>query len=183
MDLAPLVYEPMTFVVLDATSPDGEAALGALTDADQHITLLALLGHRSAGAIHDFAAAEQLSAPEAADVYLDQAAERVSADRDRLVQTVVSAEADMVRTVREFVALENVRRVVVSRSLLADDPTSASEALRRLPVEVEIVGPRPMSSDRSRRSGSAVHVRRRRTPRGRTRRRPNRRARTRPMRR
>lgn len=72
-----MAHTNTTFVLLDPTAADGEAALDRLTDDDVNITLIVLLGLKSAAALREYAAVEQLELNDAALVYLQQVAHRI----------------------------------------------------------------------------------------------------------
>lgn len=68
-----------TLVLIDPSSPDGENGIDVLGDDDGVVTLLLLLDHVSAAPVEQFADAERIPVQAAAEIYLQQVADRMSA--------------------------------------------------------------------------------------------------------
>ena len=80
-----------TLVLLDPTTRDGESALDLIDDRDSHITLVVLLWDKSSFAIRQFAEAENISASQAADLYLDQVIGRLERPEGTIGCAVLNA--------------------------------------------------------------------------------------------
>lgn len=127
---------PTTVIVLDPTSADGEAALDALTDDDQHVAVVVLLSGRTSAALREYAAAENLALADAGWIYLDQVAERLDDGSDRLVETVLATGPDTVSELALLAATGNVARIVLPPSMDRLEPAAVQRARDLAPTVV-----------------------------------------------
>lgn len=103
---------PSTLVLLDPTSPDGEAALELLGRGDTHVTLVVLLSGPASRSLRDFARAENTDMATAGWRYLEQVVERVALPADRvLATTAIGPSAAM--ALADLAAANEVRRILV----------------------------------------------------------------------
>lgn len=124
---------PTTVIVLDPTSADGEAALDALTDDDQHVAVVVLLSGRTSAALREYAAAENLALADAGWIYLDQVAERLDGT-GRLVETVLATGPDTVAGLALLAATGNVGRIVLPPSMDRLEPAAVQRARDLAPI-------------------------------------------------
>lgn len=124
-------HAPKTLVLLDPTSPQGESALELLDAEDRHVALVVLTAGPSAAALRQYAGAENIDVSSAADIYLDQVADRVAAP-DRIVEVIrVSGSAPTVE-LADLEAMSPTRRVLRPAPLAVARPESGLTEVRRL---------------------------------------------------
>ncbi len=114
-----------TIVVLDPTSPTGEAGVDYVGEQGDGITLLLFLDDPSARAIRQFALAENMSVSEASGRYLDQVCARFASHVDEAVSTVT---ADPVAEILDLVERRRAKTIVVPPTL----PGLGGAGLQRL---------------------------------------------------
>lgn len=102
---------PKTYVLLDPTAPNGETALSRLDSTDNHVALVVGLAGPSAQALRDYAAAEEIDLVSAADIYLDQVADRIKTD-NRLVEVVTVVNPSIQAEIAHLTAMNPTRRVL-----------------------------------------------------------------------
>ena len=112
METVPLRLESRTVALLDPTDEDGESALDLLEPTDHHVTLLVLLHGPSSQALHEFAGSAEIDLGDAAEIYLDQVAERLERD-GRTVDRVIAEGSDPIRELRVLAATGEVTKVLV----------------------------------------------------------------------
>jgi len=114
-----------TLVLLDPSSPDGEAAL-AIAPRRAAVTLMVLLDDPSAAPLAEFAEAENVSLSAAANRYLDQVLRR--SDADAPMEAVFSAGTDAVGEILALADERGAESVIVPPSL----PGLAGKSWHRL---------------------------------------------------
>lgn len=135
MTTASLPRSSKTFVLVDPTSPDGESTLALLEPSDLHTSVVVLLSGRSSGALREYAECENIDIALAASIYLDQVAERISAE-GRIVETISTHGPDPARDLAELVAVNKTRRVLVPASLQRIDPAGFRLLVQDVPCTV-----------------------------------------------
>ena len=90
-------------MLVDPTSADGETALDALEQTDDHVSLVVLISGRSSSALREFAEIEGIDPTSAASIYLDQVAERIARD-GRIVEVIVATGPDPAIEIADLVA-------------------------------------------------------------------------------
>ncbi len=113
-------------ILIDPSSPAGEDGLRLIEPGEREITLLLLLDDPSAGSLEAFARSERIGIGEAADIYLQQVADRIPAGC--AVASVSTNGHDAVREILLTMADHGATRVVVPSSL----PGLGGDAIRHL---------------------------------------------------
>jgi hypothetical protein len=124
-----------TIVLLDPTSPDGEAALDRLSPSDHHVTLVVLLSGPCSNALREFAIAEDLSLSEAGWSYLDQVAERL---RPLHVEQIVATGPDAALELATISAERAAREILVPPSAARRDKALLPKLQRWTDVPVVV---------------------------------------------
>ena len=131
-------------VLLDSSSPAGDAGVAfaaALLGADGYMTLAVSLAGPAASGLAEFADAEGVTISEAADIYLEQVAERLGPYR---VNTRLMNGADAIADLLAVVEESNSNAAVVPAPLAAQTlATAGAWAGLRFPVLVVPEGPAP----------------------------------------
>jgi hypothetical protein len=131
-----------TLILIDPSSRDGEGGLGVLTDEDTAITLLLTLNGRSAAALREFAAAEDIDVSMAGLIYLDQVVRRLGTERGLDdIEAVSTSGSNAVQAVLDVMEHRIVNRVVVPASLPGLGEGALTTLFRLCPVPV-LVAPR-----------------------------------------
>lgn len=127
---------PITVVLVDPTSPDGEASLAMIRDEDDHVLVVVLMSGRSSNALHEFARHEDVSVSTAAWIYLDQVAGRLERDA-RLVGTIATTGPDPAYELAVIATEHDVDRVILPPSVVRLDRYVARRLARLVPVRIE----------------------------------------------
>lgn len=129
---------PMTVVLVDPTSPDGESSLDLLHrlgDEVEHVAVVTLLNGRHSSALRDYAHAENIDLTTAGWVYLDQVCERI-AHPGLVVETVLATgpaiDVELVAIARD----RQVERIVLPSSVTRVDRTIADRIAREIEAAV-----------------------------------------------
>ena len=137
---------PVTLVLLDPTSADGESALGLLSPADDHVALITMVRGRTSAALRDFAHAEDIDVTSAAWIYLDQVVARTGGDRTerdgRALETMLVDGPDFSTEIIDIARLTPIRRVLVGSSLERLAPVACRQLRAAMPTPV-IVAAQP----------------------------------------
>ena len=142
---------PMTLVLLDPTSADGETALGLLSPVDDHVALITMVRGRTSAALRDFAHAEDIDVTSAAWVYLDQVVARTGVARTGVARTELDGRAletmlvdgpDFSTELIDIARLTPIRRVLVGSSLERLAPAACQRLRATMPAPV-IVAAQP----------------------------------------
>ncbi len=147
---------PVTLVLLDPTSIDGESALSLLSPADDHVALITMVRGRTSTALRDFAHAEDIDVASAAWVYLDQVVARTGAARTavartelarteldgRALETMLVDGPDFSTELVDIARLTPIRRVLVGSSLERLAPAACQRLRAAMPAPV-IVAAQP----------------------------------------
>lgn len=129
------VDSPTTLVLLDPTSPDGEAALSRLTGDDHHVTIVVLLSGPCSSALREFALAEELSLSEAGWSYLDQVAERLQATH---VEQIVATGPDAALELATIATERQVAEFLIPPSAVRRDRSLVARLQRWTPAPVVV---------------------------------------------
>ncbi len=108
-----------TLVLIDPSSPQGEAGVEALDQLDEAVVLVMPLYGRRAAALRDFAKSEDIDVATAGNIYLDQVAGRIDTDKHTLTMLPTDGldlVADVVAVAKQ---LPSLRRIIVPASLAA----------------------------------------------------------------
>jgi hypothetical protein len=116
---------PKTLVLIDPTSPQGESALAQLTDDDRHVALVVLMAGPTAAALRQYAEAENIDVSTAADIYLDQVAERVTKP-GRVVEVVKVAGYSAAAELADLAAMGPTKRTLSPSPVAAAPSDSAA---------------------------------------------------------
>lgn len=135
MDTTAHAHEPKTIVLLDPTSVDGESALELLDREDFHVAIVVLLWGRMSSALREFAASEETDVSTVGWIYLDQVAERVSAE-GRVIETILASGPDPALELTQLVAMNPARRVLIPSSLERLDVAAHQRLLDGLSIPV-----------------------------------------------
>ncbi len=147
---------PVTLVLLDPTSADGESALSLLSPADDHVALITMVRGRTSAALRDFAHAEDIDVASAAWVYLDQVVARTGAARTAVARTELAGRAletmlvdgpDFSTELVDIARLTPIRRVLVGSSLERLAPAACQRLRAAMPAPV-IVAAQPSVTTR-----------------------------------
>ena len=106
-------------VLLDSSSPTGDAGVGfasSLLGSDGYMTLAVSTSGPEASGLREFATAEEVAISEAADIYLEQVAERLGPYR---VNTASLDGADLAGALKAVVQESSADVAVVPASLAA----------------------------------------------------------------
>ncbi len=112
METFPLRLESRTIALLDPSAEGGESALDLLEPTDHHVSLLVLLHGTASQALHEFARSAEIDLTEAAEIYLDQVAQRIERD-GRSIERVVAQGPDPMSELRDLAATGDVAKVLV----------------------------------------------------------------------
>ena len=127
-------------VLLDPTHLMGETALhyanGILTSGDR-VTLAVWPVGSAARALVDFASDDGRSIGEVADLYLDQARDRVDGSAE-IVATVILPQAELAEVLLAFIARSDVTDVVMPATVAGSVPGVESSVAIRSGVPVTI---------------------------------------------
>jgi len=126
-----------TLILIDPSSPNGEAGIDVLTPDDTAVTLMLTLGGQTASSLREFAAAEEIDVSTAGLIYLDQVACRVSA-RTGDIDTIPANTSDAVDEIFYLLEKQPVSRVIVPASLAGNEPAGLSNLVRTCPVPVVV---------------------------------------------
>ena len=118
----PAVITPVTVVLVDPSSSDGEDALALLDDRDDHVSVVVLLSGRNSSALRDFARAEEIDVATAGWIYLEQVARRI-ARPSRNVELLVATGPDTAYELAATTYDRPVREILVPSSVVRADPT------------------------------------------------------------
>jgi hypothetical protein len=129
-------------VLLDPSSEVGERsldyALDQLHPSPTTITLFVALTGATAQSLRDFAAAEDVHVPEAADTYLDQLRQRTEhAGRDLLVES--SLGHDLAADIAEYGTRHTIGAVVVPARVARLDPAFVPRVATLMDIPVVVV--------------------------------------------
>jgi len=106
------VHSPQrTLVLIDPSSPDGENGIDVIGADEPTVTLLLLLDHVSAAPVEQFADAERISLQNAAEIYLQQVADRVQGRH--VVDLVSTVGHDYVGEILHAARRSRATRIVV----------------------------------------------------------------------
>ena len=138
---------PVTLVLLDPTSADGETALGLLSPADDHVALITMVRGRTSAALRDFAHAEDIDVTSAAWIYLDQVVARTGVARTAVARTELDGRAletmlvdgpDFSTELIDIARLTPIRRVLVGSSLERLAPAACQRLRAAMPATVVV---------------------------------------------
>ena len=101
-----------TLILLDPSSPDGEA--GLLVDSDANVTVMIFIDGPSGAPLAAFADAESVSISQAANRYLDQVIARCAPER--LIEAVSSSGVDPVDEILEIAGETGASSIIIPPS-------------------------------------------------------------------
>ena len=136
---SPHIDRSRTFVLVDPTSADGETAVDALEQTDDHVSLVVLISGRSSSALREFAEIEGIDRTSAASIYLDQVATRIARD-GRIVEVIVANGPDPAIEVADLVASHDTRRVILPSSIQRVDADACRRLIDAVPCVVVCAG-------------------------------------------
>lgn len=112
---------PITLVLLDPTSPDGESSLQLLDSTDRHVVLMVLLSGPTSRSLRDFARSEELDMATAGWCYLEQVGERLMLAPEQML--AMTARGPSAATELADVVVSNeTHRVLLPSSVDRDEP-------------------------------------------------------------
>jgi hypothetical protein len=124
---------PRTLVLLDPTSPDGEAGLALLDADDTHVAVVVLLSGRASHALREYANAERIDLATAGWNYTQSVADRLRT-ADRVVEAIVAIGPDPAVELLDLAEYHPTRRVIVPPSTLTLDRAAARRLIDGLPA-------------------------------------------------
>ena len=127
-----------TLILIDPTSPAGEAGLDLVGPDDTAVTLLLTLDGRSAAALREFAVAEDIDVSMAGLIYLDQVVGRLAA-KCTDVETISTTGTNALHSIFEVVQRRIIDRVIIPASLPGLTTGSLGELVQACPVPVIVV--------------------------------------------
>ena len=117
-----ITNDHITIVLLDPTSPDGEAGLELLGDDDRNVTLVVLLTGRASNALREYAIGEGIHLSTAAWTYLDRVTPRLERSARR-IEHVVAIGPDTANELATVAAHRDTDRIVLPASTTRLEPT------------------------------------------------------------
>lgn len=128
-----------TLVLIDPSSPDGENGIDVIDADETNVTLLLLLDHVSAAAVEQFADAERISLQNAAEIYLQQVADRVG--NGHIVDMVSTIGHDYVGEILHAARRSHATRIVVPWTMPGLGANAVAHLADRSDVPVLIAPP------------------------------------------
>ena len=126
-----------TLVVIDPSSPNGEAGIEALDANDARVALILPLYGRRSKSLKEFANAENIGISTAGSLYLDQIAERI--DRRQHDLSLVSTDGyNFEADILAFAAKIPVGRIIIPASLAGAGGLSLNRLATRSSVPLSI---------------------------------------------
>lgn len=112
---------PITLVLLDPTSPDGESALQLLDSNDRHVVLMVLLSGPTSRALRDVARSADLDMATAGWCYLEQACDRLALAPEQML--AMTARGPSAATeLADVVVSHETSRVLLPSSVERHEP-------------------------------------------------------------